>query len=160
MIFKIEAGKMYRDNLLYCHRFRIGNKLSGTFQFRSGAYYGSKKNIATNKIVGLSDSFWHMDSSVRIGYRWNLGEGCLELRCLRHVFGRRISEHLMFIKPMDTWKVMWFSIEIERDKYIIKINDREFKFSRKSKFIGLRYVLFPYVEPVIGVDTIININLD
>ena len=159
MIFKVKARSSYRQNLWWYHKVIVKNNISGTFQFKSGACYSTIKNIATNKIIGLSDGLFHMDNSVRIGYRWNLEVGCLELMCLRHLNKKRVSEHLMYVKPKNTWEKIWFSISIDMDKYIIKIDGRRFEFDRVSEYRGIRYVLFPYVEPSIGIDTIIDIEL-
>ena len=164
--FKIKAGEKYRTNHWWYFKFTMKNTISGTFEYWSGVKYDNGKgNKASNKIVGLSDSLYHMDNSIRIVSRWDLKEHKLELRALIHEKGKRRTKHLCWLNSLECWDENSFYIEDRGLDYLVIINKGRLNevskvFKGESDYSFIRYVLLPYVEPVTNVDTVIDIKFD
>jgi hypothetical protein len=143
MEYTIKKGHHYSDNLFPHFTFKKG--IYGSFKFTSDASYNIDKQEDTNKLIGLSDSYYHHDSSFRLGWRWDYKENKLQLMYIHYNKGVATRKPLMYIN-LDTEYI--FKIQIKKDKYLLHVlgpegNINE-EFQRDSKWWFLRYVLYPY----------------
>jgi len=139
MQIKISQGKHRSDRWL--PMLKTGN-ISGSVLFNSDMFYQIDKQKDTNKLIGISDSYYHHINSIRLGWRWNEMHGSLEIMTIVYRNSTRDIQHLCFVDNCDMSKK--FSIHIQKKQYIIMF-DGVFKIiPRTSKWRLPNYVLFPY----------------
>lgn len=140
MNLKIAKGKHYCDK--FWPIFTTKNEIKGTFQFLNSAEYHIDLQKDTNKIVGLSDSYYHRRSSIRLGWRWNVNENKIEIMTIKYEKGKRTIESLCFIENDNSENC--FHIKIYKGYYLITFNNTTRIIKRNVKWIPFRYVCLPY----------------
>lgn len=133
MVFTIRKGK---HRSWWIPILTARRKIEGTFKFLGDVSY--KDSIDTNKLFGLSDSFYHRKSSIRLGWRFKRG---LELMVIIHNKFETVISSLGYIESDKQYP---FKIEIRDDEYYVEVDGRVYTHSRNSKWWFLRYYLFPY----------------
>lgn len=125
--------------------FLFSNKINFTIKFESNPEYklnSIQKQKDTNKLFGISDSFFHRKNSIRIGWRYINDK--IEILSYVYVNGKHTSKNICFIEKEKFKKSFNCSIEITKNTYIITFNNLRLTENRKSKWFGPRYLLFPY----------------
>lgn len=137
MIYIIKKG---RHRSTYVPEITCKNAIIGTFEFVDDPKYIIDKQKDTNKMIGLSDGIHHHWNSIRIGWRWNEKMNNIEFMTILYQRGERIIEHLCYMS--STYNV--FILRIEKNSYVITVNDVTHVIPRKSSWQGPRVVLNPY----------------
>lgn len=142
MIFEIKKGKHRSFLKLKFPFFTINNSkkfnicLIGDHKYK---FMSKSDQIKTNKIVGLSDSYYHRINSIRVGFRYYNDK--FDLMAYYYNNGKHYAEVIG-----EIYENIEFSIEIKITKYnyIIIFNNIEYKFNRTSKWFLPRYFTYPY----------------
>lgn len=102
---------------------------------------GDINQLDINKLWGVSFGF-HQDNSIRIGWKYNLSIGQIELFSYIYQAGTRLTSFISSI-PMNLIADIEFSLY--DDRYSIVVNN-EYEFNRPFHFPKwqLKYYLFPY----------------
>ena len=124
-------------------KLTFSKKINGFAKFEGDFSYEIDKQKDTNKLVGLSDNWSHHMDSIRIGWRWNSKNECIELMSIVYRGGKREIEHLLFLEKKEDVTIS-YEIEILPSNYRISINGSSFLFERKSTWSSLRVKLQPY----------------
>jgi hypothetical protein len=125
----------------YIPKLTFSNKIKGSVTFEGDFSYSIDKQKDTNKLIGLSDSWSHHISSIRIGWRWNKKSECIELMSILYSEGKREIKPLLLLSNVNT---ISYEVEILPENYRIVINDVSYLIDRKSKWNFLRVKLQPY----------------
>ena len=124
-------------------KLTFSSKIKGFVTFEGDFSYEIEKQKDTNKLIGLSDSWSHHKDSIRIGWRWNKKNECVELMSILYSGGNReIKPLLLLSKEKDA--TISYEIEILPKNYKITINGGEYLIDRKSTWNFLRVKLQPY----------------
>ena len=142
MIFKIRKGKHRNIFKWFFPFFTFKKKLKCSICLLGDhKYYFNTKDeqIKTNKLVGLSDNYYHRKDSIRIGYRFYNNKYDLM------VYYYNNSENLSQVIG-EIHENLEFNIEFEilNDKYLVKYDGNVYYFNRTSKWKLLRYYTYPY----------------
>ncbi len=140
MNLKIKKGKHGCNKILPIITF--GKEISGTVQFINDASYSISEQKDTNKIIGLSDSYYHRRSSIRIGWRWNTKENKIEIMTIKYQKGIRTIDHLCFIDNNSC--INSYKVKIYKEYYLVEFNDTKRLLKRDIRWIPIRYVCMPY----------------
>jgi hypothetical protein len=143
MIFKIKKGNHRSYNI---PKITLKKNLFFNFSFLSNPSYiteNKQNQDDINKIFGISDSFHHHCNSIRIGWNYNIKLDKNILYIYYYINGERKFIKLDNIYLEENREYNGF-IEIYKNYYFIKIEDKYYKIERKSKWIGPRYFLYPY----------------
>jgi len=143
-LFTIKKGNHY-SNRLWFPFLTLKRKINFTIKFENSLYYKLSSNTKqkdTNKIFGISDSWHHHKNSIRIG--WRVINEFVEFMCYYYVDGKHYSQIIYVTEIKNSNKSFNGSIEIQKDKYIVKFKNGTCIIGRKSKWFGIRYLLFPY----------------
>jgi hypothetical protein len=142
MNFIIEQGKHYCKQW-WRLRFTTKKVLIGKATFLGDFSYdiGAKHQKDSNKLIGLSDSWHHHISSIRIGWRWNKTLNALEVVGISYNRGKR---EIKRIKLIETNKEYSFAVYIEKDKYFAVFDGEWVEFERNNRWWLPRLVLNPY----------------
>lgn len=117
------------------------NCIKGTVVFCEDFEYIIDKQEDTNKLIGLSDSYYHMKNSIRIGWRWNTEYNKIEIRWLLHNNYNISSGFITFIESNVEYD---YCIKINKSDYTIFINNNIVVIPRNNNWFLPRYVLYPY----------------
>jgi hypothetical protein len=134
--------KKNRHTYFKCLRFIFTNeinlkfKLIGDFTYKTEFEENQKD---TNKIFGLSDSYFHRINSIRIGFRYINNN--LELLSYYYNNGQHYSEKIANIESNIEYNI---NIKILKKNYLIEFNSEKFYYNRTSNWNFIRYLLFPY----------------
>lgn len=140
MIFKISKNSHY-SNFKF-PKLTFNKKLVAKINLISGFVYKcdiNENQKDTNKIIGLSDDYFHQINSIRIGFRYF--NGVIELMVYYYNNSKHNSIKIGEVLENNPFKI---EIEITNDLYIIKFNKNYQFIKRTSKWKFIRYVLFPY----------------
>jgi hypothetical protein len=121
--------------------FTMKKQISGNVEFIGDFYYHIEKQKDSNKLIGLSDNFFHHQDSIRLGWRWSLEKGKIEIVVIIY------SNKIRSIIPIDFIEENLkydFKIEILNGYYKVNFNEIVRYFTRTSKWSCLRYKLNPY----------------
>lgn len=144
-IHTIKKGNHISGNYMSVHNSR---KLECEVIFTESCIYEIPNDIEfdTNKLIGISDSYIHLNHSVRIGWRYYKGQ----LEILSYVRKNKVI-HLQHMCYVEINQPYFFSVEIKNDRYILickKVGGVykpvNVEVSRTSDYNGIRYKLFPY----------------
>lgn len=144
--FSIKQEKHYSN---FHFDFTTKKELDFTVIFKENCLYEIDKNNTNsydiNKLFGLSDDYYHMKNSLRIGWTCENGKN-IKLYSFIHNDYKFKSELLCTIKPEEEIKI---KLLIYNNQYGILIfyNDEIIykKYRRTSKWnIPFRYILKPY----------------
>lgn len=153
MIFKIKKGCHY-SNKWWHPLLTFNNSINGKFRLIGDCSY-EKKQIDSNKIIGLSDNIHHHKDSIRIGWRYYKDK--YEITCISYVKGiRKIDK----ITTVEKDSVNSFNIIIFDSCYVVTVNSSSKVVFRKSKYKFLRYVLKPYFGGTEKAPKDINIEIE
>jgi hypothetical protein len=122
--------------LTFSRKIEISFRLVGDFSYVRDFPENQKD---TNKIFGISDSFYHRKDSIRIGFRYLNNN--LELMAYYYNNGVRKSEKIQNIETDMDYLV---KIKITDNSYLIEFDSKEHLFPRTSRWKFLRYLLYPY----------------
>lgn len=111
-------------------------KLKGDFTYICDDIKNQKD---TNKIFGISDSYYHRRDSIRIGFRY-INDN-IELLAYYYNKGKHYAEKIDNIQCDKEYNL---EIYISDKNYHIKYNFNEYIYPRTSKWFFMRYLLFPY----------------
>ena len=141
MFLEIKEGR-HRCNR-WLPKFTFKDIIIGKVTFLGDFYYniGAKHQKDSNKVIGLSNGFWHRWSSIRVGWRWDKTLNSLEVVGICYNRGKREIKRIKLIKENKEYS---FTIHISNDYYTILFDDQVVTFENKSKWKFLRYYLFPY----------------
>lgn len=139
MEYNIKKGKHYSDVIM--PKFRV-NQISGIVKFIGDFEYHIDKQKDTNKLIGLSDSYYHHVDSIRIGWRWSEVANKLEIMTILYRDSKRSIEHLCYVEDMN--KEYDFEIKILSDYYLVIFNKTCVFIDRTSNWCFPRFVLKPY----------------
>ena len=141
MIYTINKGS-HRSTWL--PKFTFETSLRVSFEFTSDPSYilNNKTDQGdTNKIFGISDSWYHRRHSIRLGWRYDSklkkSIGCVYF----YKDGKHFVEDLGAIEQNKPYICY---IDILQDSYIIISLDKRVIIPRTSRWRGPRYLLFPY----------------
>lgn len=138
MVYKIRKG---------CHRagwfLRLTKSrgIKGKIKFLSGFDYNIKNQKDTNKIVGLSDGWFHHINSVRLGWRWNLIENRIEIMTIVYSNKKRTISHLCFT---DGGVESDYEIILNKNNYTFRFDNIVYIAHRSSRWNFYRYCLYPF----------------
>jgi len=140
VIFKIKKNSHFSGfklpRLTFSRKLKASITLLGDFSYKCDLVENQK---ATNKIIGLSDDYFHQINSVRIGFRYLNNK--IELMLYYYNNKNHYSIKIGEVICNQEFKI---EIEIQDYKYLVKFNDDIFYAPRTSKWNFIRYVLFPY----------------
>ena len=141
MFLEIKEGR-HRCNR-WLPKFTFKDIIIGKVTFLGDFSYdiGAKHQKDSNKVIGLSNGFWHRWSSIRVGWRWNKTLNSLEVVGICYNRGKREIKRIKLVKENKEYS---FTIHISKDYYTILFDDQVVTFENKSKWRFLRYYLFPY----------------
>lgn len=140
MFLTIKKGK-HRSNW-WLPKLTFKKMIIGKITFLGDHEYNiGKYQKDSNKVVGLSDNFFHHMDSIRLGFRWNSIVKRIDLVGICYNGGKR---EIKTITRVDANKEISFLISIEKDKYLVAVGEEFVSFERSSKWNFLRYYLFPY----------------
>lgn len=110
-----------------------------------------------NKLWGMSFGY-HEDNSIRIGWRYNLSSGNIELFSYAYQAGERLTD-LICTVPINVMNTI--TLDLYSDQYKIVVNNYPW-FNRAYHFpwFQLKYYLFPYFGGNKVAPHEINIKLD
>jgi hypothetical protein len=152
MIITIKKDK-HRCELIPSIRL---NTIEGYVLFSSNFEYKIDKQGDTNKLIGLSDSYFHHINSIRIGWRWSLKENKIEVMYILYRNSKRYIEHICFIDDIDSFK---FKIVVKKNTYELTC-EHDITIIRKSNWWLPRYVLFPYFGGTKAAPKDFNFNIE
>lgn len=140
MIFTIK--KNTHHSIFRIPKFTLKKKMKADIILNDNFYYKCddiKNQKDTNKIIGLSDDYFHRVNSIRIGFR-NVND---KIELIAYYYNN--TNHYSKVIG-EVYEKIPFSIDIEIGKYIylINFNNKQFIFKRTSKWNLFRYVLYPY----------------
>jgi hypothetical protein len=141
MIYTIQKGD-HRSNWIPSLTFK--KSLYFVFEFLSDPSYtlaNKSDQEDTNKIFGISDSWYHRRHSIRIGWRYDdkLQKSICSVYYYRD--GRHYIEDLGEIVEGQPYLCI---IDISKDDYTVISLNKKVIIPRTSKWWGPRYQLFPY----------------
>ena len=139
MEYIIKKGNHYSNKIIPRLTFR--KTIEGYFKFNGDSSYEIDKQKDANKIIGLSDGYWHRYSSIRIGWRWDKTINKLQLVLIQYDKGVPTRTPLNYIEIDTEYE---FAITILRDEYIVSVNGLQIITVRKSRWFLPSYVLYPY----------------
>lgn len=158
MIFSIKKGK-HKDFLKLKFPFLTLEKtkkfnicLLGDHKYK---FINKSDQIKTNKLVGLSDSYYHRRNSIRVGFRYYNSK--FELMAYYYNNGNHYSEVIGEIQENVDFIV---EIKIFKNKYLIIFNGVEYSFNRTSKWFLPRYYTYPYFGGELPTPKDIKIKVD
>lgn len=141
MIYTIEKGT-HRSN--WIPSFTLKKRLCFTFEFVSDPSYILSNKLDqddSNKIFGISDSWYHRRHSIRVGWRY---DDKLQ-KAIYNVYYYRDGKHYVEdLGEIIQGKSYLCIIDIHRDSYTVFSLDKQVTVPRTSKWWGPRYLLFPY----------------
>lgn len=142
MLRKIKKGNHYST---FFPRITFTNRLKGTAEFVGDFSYAIEKQKDTNKLIGLSDNWFHHLDSIRIGWRWNAKRNGIELMSIQYKDSIRDIQFITFL-PKEEGESIKFEYElgIQKDNYFIRINQTKVIILRTSKWNSLRVILQPF----------------
>ncbi len=142
MIFTIKKDK-HKDPFKWIFPFfTFSNKLKCNICLLGDHKYHfdtKEEQIKTNKLIGLSDNFYHRKDSIRVGYRFYNNK--YELMVYYYNNCDNSSQVIG-----EIYEDLEFNIELKilKDRYLVKYNDNKYYFNRTSKWKFLRYYTYPY----------------
>jgi len=141
MIYTIEKGS-HRSTWL--PKFTLSTSIGFSFKFLSDPSYildNKSDQEDTNKIFGISDSWYHRRHSVRVGWRY---DDKLQKSILSVYYYKDGKHYIEDLGKIQQGKVHHCYILIEKDEYIVVGSNKLVSVPRTSKWCGPRYQLFPY----------------
>jgi len=141
MIYTIQKGS-HRSTWL--PKFNTNTIINFKFKFLSDPSYilGNKLDQEdTNKIFGISDSWYHRRHSVRLGWRY---DDKLQKSILCVYYYRDSKHYTQDLGEMYQDKTYYGFISMYKDEYMIACLGDVITIPRTSKWWGPRYLLFPY----------------
>jgi hypothetical protein len=141
MIYTIEKGS-HRSTWL--PKVTLSNKIFISFSFETDPSYildNKSDQEDTNKIFGISDSWYHRKHSVRLGWRYDNKLQKSICSVYYYVDGKHYIEDLGEIEQFET---SFFYLKILNDRYEVIALDKKITIPRTSRWFGPRYLLFPY----------------
>lgn len=138
MVYKILKGN-HRAGWFF--RLTRKNKISGTIKFLGDVSYFVDMQKDTNKIVGLSDNWYHHKDSVRLGWRFDSSRREIEIMTITYKKGIRFINHLCYCKDNEDYE---YEIRINKGYYIYRFDTNISIVKRLSKWKFFRYTLFPF----------------
>lgn len=117
------------------------NKISGKIKFLGDVSYFVDKQKDSNKIVGLSDNWYHHKDSARLGYRYDPTRKEIEIMTISYKKGIRFINHLCYCKDNEDYA---YEIIINKKSYIYRFGTDISIVPRLSKWRLPRLVLHPY----------------
>jgi hypothetical protein len=139
MDYRIKKGNHYSNKII--PKITLRKNIDGNFKFNGDASYEIEKQKDANKIIGISDGYWHRYSSIRLGWRWNKTINKLQLVLIQYDKGVPTRTPLNHIETDVEYE---FTISITKDEYITSVNGLQIITPRKSRWILPRYILYPY----------------
>ncbi len=127
----------------YIPKITFSNKIKGFVTFEGDFSYSIDKQKDTNKLIGLSDNWSHHKDSIRIGWRWNKKNECIELMSILYSDGNREIKPLLLL-PNNNNVTINYEVEILPEHYSITINGSNFLIDRTSSWNFIRVILQPY----------------
>lgn len=138
----IKKGKHISN---YIPKLTFSNKISGYVTFEGDFSYSIDKQKDTNKLIGLSDNWSHHKDSIRIGWRWNTKNECIELMSILYSGGQREIKSLKLLYKEDDKDItIEYEVMILPKYYSIKIDGCNFLIKRTSSWNFIRVILQPY----------------
>jgi len=122
-------------------RLTFKKEIRGNFNFISGIPYEIEKQKDTNKLIGISDALHHHKDSIRIGWRYLPENNKIEISAIVYSNKKRTITKITEVHPKTVSK---FLIKIEKENYVVNVNDIEISTPRTSKYKFIRYILYPY----------------
>lgn len=141
MIYTIKKGS-HASN--WFPKFTLSNKVYFLFAFETNPSYlleNKQDQKDTNKIFGISDSWYHRRHSIRIGWSYNPKTEKATYCAYYYRDGKHYVETMGELAKGDTHTVY---IEVLKDSYTVVTADKVLTIPRTSKWWGPRYFLFPY----------------
>jgi hypothetical protein len=139
MIIRIKKDKHRCNKIIPIIKL---NTVEGYVLFDGDFEYNILKQEDTNKLVGLSDSYFHHINSIRIGWRWSVKENKIEIMSILYRKSKRYIEHFCFIDEEDLY--FKFKIVVTKNTYELSFGDCDKTIIRQNNWFLPRYVLFPY----------------
>lgn len=139
MIITIKKDKHRCDKIIPIIKI---NTVEGYVLFSCNFEYNILKQEDTNKLVGLSDSYFHHINSIRIGWRWSLKENKIEIMSILYRDSKRYIEHFCFIDDVEMY--FKFKILVTKNTYELEFGEFNKTIIRENNWFLPRYVLFPY----------------
>lgn len=145
-IITIKKGNHYSR---WFPSFTVNKRIAGLVIFKGDFSYSIDKQKDTNKLIGLSNSWHHHKSSVRIGWRWNEKDNCLDIMVIVYRNWKRDIYNICSIPHDSVNQNYCYSIDFDKAHFgeddictVFFGNSKTTVFLPKYRFI--RYKLFPY----------------
>lgn len=138
MVYIIKRGH-HRAGWFF--KWTTKNKISGIIKFLGDVSYYIPLQKDTNKLIGLSDNWFHHKDSARLGWRYLPTTKQIEIMTITYVKGKRTIKHLCFADDNEEYQ---YEIIINKNHYIYRFDTTISIVPRRSKCKWFRYVCFPF----------------